>query len=42
LHFEGVVKNHAMEGFVRIEGKPDVKEKWQAKRVPSTFRSINR
>ncbi len=42
LHFEGVVKGHTMEGFVRIEGEPDVKEKWQAKRVPSTFRSINR
>ena len=42
LHFEGFVKGHTMGGFVRIEGEPDVKVKWQAMRVPSTFRSIDK
>jgi SAM-dependent methyltransferase len=40
LHFEGRVKDHTMEGIVRIEGEPDVNEKWRAKRNPSTFKPI--
>lgn len=42
IHFEGFVKDHSMEGHVRIVGKPDVKEKWRAKRVPWTIKSIDR
>jgi SAM-dependent methyltransferase len=41
IHFEGFVKGHTMEGFVRIEGKPDFNEKWRAERVLSTFKPIN-
>ena len=41
IHFVGFVKGHTMEGFVRIEGKPDFKEKWRAERVLSTFKPIN-
>jgi SAM-dependent methyltransferase len=40
MFFEGIVKNHNMVGFVRIEGKPDFEDKWQAKRDPSTQKSI--
>lgn len=40
LHFEGRVKDHTMEGIVRIEGKPEVNEKWRAKRNPLTFKPI--
>lgn len=40
MHFEGIVKSHTVMGFVRIEGKPDFEEKWQAKRDPSTRKSI--
>jgi len=40
MFFEGIVKNHDIVGFVRIEGKPDFEEKWQAKRDPSTQKSI--
>jgi len=40
LHFEGRVKDHTMEGVLRIEGKPGVNEKWRAKRDPSTFKPI--
>jgi len=40
LHFEGRVKDHTMEGILRIEGKPDVNEKWRARRDPSTFKPI--
>lgn len=42
MHFEGFVEDQIMEGFVRIEGKPDVKVKWRAKRVPWTMRSIDK
>lgn len=41
-HFEGIVKNHTVVGFVRIEGKPDFEEKWQAKRDPATCRLIEK
>jgi SAM-dependent methyltransferase len=41
-HFEGIVKNNTVVGFVRIEGKPDFEEKWQAKRDPSTRRLIEK
>jgi SAM-dependent methyltransferase len=40
LHFEGRIKDHIMEGVVRLEGKPDIKENWRAKRDPSTVRPI--
>ena len=40
MHFEGIVKNHDMVGFVRIDGKSDFENKWQAKRDPSTQKSI--
>ena len=42
LFFEGIVKNHDIVGFVRIEGKPELEEKWQAKRDPSTRKSIDK
>jgi len=42
LHFEGVVKGHTVEGLVRIEGEPNIEEKWQAKRIPSTRKSIDK
>lgn len=38
--FEGIVKNHDVVGFVRIEGNPDFEEKWEAKRDPSTCQTI--
>lgn len=41
IHFVGYVKGHIMEGFVRIEEKPESKEKWRAERVLSTFKPIN-
>lgn len=41
IHFEGFIKGHVMEGYVRVEGKPDSKEKWRAERVLSTFKPIN-
>jgi hypothetical protein len=40
LNFEGRVTGHSMEGYVTIEGKPDFKEKWKARRNPSTFKPI--
>jgi len=40
MFFEGIVKNHDIVGFVRIEGNPEFEEKWQAKRDPSTQKSI--
>ncbi len=40
MHFEGVVKGHTIEGRVKIVSRPGVEEKWQAKRDPSTRRSI--
>jgi SAM-dependent methyltransferase len=42
LHFEGIVKNHDLIGYVRIEGKPDFAEKWQAKRDSSTRKPIEK
>lgn len=42
MHFEGIAKNHDIVGFVRIEGKPDFREKWQAKRDPSTLKLIEK
>ncbi len=41
IHFDAFVKGHTMEGFVRIEGKPNFKEKWRAERVLSTFKPID-
>jgi hypothetical protein len=40
IHFKGIVKGHTMEGTVRLEGKPEVKEKWRAERIVSTFKPI--
>jgi len=42
IQFEGTIKDHNLEGLVRIEGKPDIKEKWRAKRVAWTLKSIDR
>lgn len=42
LHFEGFTKDHTMEGTVRVEGKPDVSEKWRATRKPSTYKPIDK
>lgn len=42
LHFEGVIEGHTMKGIVRIEGEPDFVEKWQAERVPSTRKNIEK
>jgi len=42
IHFEGIVKNHDIVGFVRIEGNPDFEEKWQAKRDASTRKPIEK
>jgi len=42
IHFKGSVKDHTMEGFVRVEGKPGVEEKWRAKRVPWTIKPIEK
>ena len=41
IHFVGYIKGHTMQGFVKIEGKPDFAEKWRAGRVLSTFKPIN-
>jgi SAM-dependent methyltransferase len=41
LHFEGRVKDHTMEGILRIEGKPEINQKWRAKRDPSTVKPID-
>ena len=40
LHFEGTVKGHTVEGNVEIEGQAGSSKKWNAKRQPSTFKSI--
>jgi hypothetical protein len=42
LHFEGIVKNHDIVGFVRIEGKPGFEQQWQARRDPSTHMPIEK
>lgn len=42
LHFEGFVKDHTIEGLVRIEGNPDAGKKWRASRVPSTSKPIDK
>jgi SAM-dependent methyltransferase len=42
LHFEGFAKDHTMEGSVRVEGEPDVLERWRAARVPSTYKPIDK
>lgn len=41
LHFEGSVRNHIMQGTLKIEGSPGkAKIKWKAERVAATLRSI--
>jgi len=42
VHFEGFVKGHAIEGFIRAEGEPETKVKWRAERILSTFRPIDK
>jgi SAM-dependent methyltransferase len=42
IQFEGIVKDHDIVGFIRMEGNPDFEEKWRAKRDPSTRRSIEK
>lgn len=42
MHFEGFVKNHTMEGLVRIEGNREVSEKWKARRILSTYKPIDK
>jgi hypothetical protein len=41
IRFVGFVKGHTMEGFIRVEGNPDFKEKWLAERVLSTYKPIH-
>lgn len=41
MRFEGIVKGHTVSGFVGIEGEPNVEE-WQARRVPSTRKNIDK
>lgn len=38
--FEGIVKNHEVVGFYRIEGNLDFEGKWTAKRDPATRTAI--
>jgi hypothetical protein len=40
MYFEGIVNDHDIVGFMRIEGKPDIREKWHAQRDPSTRKHI--
>lgn len=41
LHFEGSVRDHIMQGTLKIEGSPGkAKIKWKAERVAATLRSI--
>jgi len=40
VHFKGSVKGHTLEGFVQVEGESDMKVKWRAKRILSTFKPI--
>lgn len=42
LHFEGIVRGHNVEGQMTIVGKPGSKTSWKAKRVPSTYVSIEK
>ncbi len=42
LLFEGFADGHTMEGSVRVEGEPDILEKWRASRVPSTYKPIDK
>lgn len=41
LFFEAFVTGHVMEGVVRIADKPDLKAKFRAERILSTFRTID-
>jgi len=41
INFKGSVIGHTMKGSVSIVGKPDVKEKWRAERILSTFKPID-
>jgi SAM-dependent methyltransferase len=41
MFFEGVVKGHTIEGFVRMDGEPVVKKEWRADRMLSTWRPID-
>jgi len=41
MNFKGSVKGHTMGGSVSIVGKPEIKEKWRAERVLSTFKPID-
>jgi SAM-dependent methyltransferase len=42
LIFEGIVNDHTATGFVKIEGKPDFVEKWEATRDSATRRPIDK
>ena len=41
IHYEGLVEGHTLRGFYEIEGTGTAKHKWEAKRVPSTMKSID-
>lgn len=41
IQFEGFVEGHTMRGFYEIEGIGGAKQKWEAKRVPSTMKAID-
>jgi SAM-dependent methyltransferase len=42
MNFKGSVIGHTIEGSVSVVGKPEVKEKWRAERVLSTFKPIDK
>ncbi len=42
VHFEGTIKDHTMKGLVSTEGSPTIKQKWRAKRIPSTLKPIDK
>lgn len=42
MHFQGKASGHTLEGNVSIEGKPNVKGKWQAQRLPSSYKPIEK
>jgi SAM-dependent methyltransferase len=41
IHCEGFVEGHTMRGFYEIEGIGGVKQRWQARRIPSTMKTID-
>ncbi|MGD2295361.1 MAG: methyltransferase domain-containing protein [Candidatus Aminicenantes bacterium] len=42
MFFEGIARGHTINGQVTISGRPDAKEKWMARRILSTYKSIEK